>query len=98
MIRIVVADDHEVVRSGFAGLLATQPDFEVVGVAADGAAAVDACASGAVDVVLTDVRMPGMDAIEATRPLASSDAGPRVLILTTSDLDHYGHQAPTAGA
>ena len=99
MIRIVVADDHEVVRSGFAGLLATQPDFEVVGVAADGAAAVEVCGSTAVDVVLMDVRMPGMDGIEATRRIAASPAsGPRVLILTTFDLDEYVYQALTAGA
>jgi DNA-binding NarL/FixJ family response regulator len=98
MIRIVVADDHEVVRSGFAGLLATQPDFEVVGVAADGAAAVEACAATEVDVVLMDVRMPGMDGIEATRRIAATAAGPRVLILTTFDLDEYVYQALTAGA
>jgi DNA-binding NarL/FixJ family response regulator len=97
MIRIVVADDHEVVRSGFAGLLGTQPDFEVVGVAADGAAAVEACRATPVDVVLMDVRMPGMDGIEATRRIAA-DGGPRVLILTTFDLDEYVYQALTAGA
>ena len=66
-IRIVVADDHEMVRTGFAALLATQPDFTVVGTAADGAAAIRVCREQSADVVLMDVRMPGVDGIEATR-------------------------------
>ncbi|GIF62721.1 DNA-binding response regulator [Asanoa ishikariensis] len=98
MIRVVVADDHEVVRGGFAGLLATQPDIEVVGTAADGAAAVRVCASSSPDVVLMDVRMPGMDGIEATRLLTATAAHPRVLILTTFDLDEYVYDAIRAGA
>jgi DNA-binding NarL/FixJ family response regulator len=96
-VRIVVADDHEVVRSGFAGLLATQGDFEVVGTAADGAAAVRLCDQVRPDVVLMDVRMPEMDGIEATRRLARP-GGPRILILTTFDLDEYVYEALTAGA
>jgi DNA-binding NarL/FixJ family response regulator len=98
-VRIVVADDHHVVRTGFAGLLDTQPDFTVVGTAADGAEAVRLCRSLSPDVVLMDVRMPGMDGIEATRQLAAGvSGGPRVLILTTFDLDEYVFDALRAGA
>ncbi len=98
-IRIVVADDHEVVRTGFAGLLDTQPDFTVVGTAADGAEAVRISHDRAPDVVLMDIRMPGMDGIEATRHLTRpGDGPPRVLILTTFDLDRYVYEAIRAGA
>jgi DNA-binding NarL/FixJ family response regulator len=98
-ISIVVADDHEMVRSGFAGMLATQPDFSVVGTAADGAEAVRVCRELSPDVVLMDVRMPGMDGIEATRQLTRlADRAPRVLILTTFDLDEYVYDAIRAGA
>jgi DNA-binding NarL/FixJ family response regulator len=98
-VRIVVADDHEVVRSGFAALLGTQPDFAVVGTASDGVAAVRVSGEVKPDVVLMDVRMPGMDGIEATRQLsARADDRPRVLILTTFDLDEYVFDALRAGA
>jgi DNA-binding NarL/FixJ family response regulator len=96
-VRIVVADDHLVVRSGFAGMLATQEDFDVVGTADDGASAVALCRELAPDIVLMDVRMPGVDGIEATRQLAV-DGGPRVIILTTFDLDQYVYDALEAGA
>ncbi|MEV0118362.1 response regulator transcription factor [Streptomyces sp. NPDC050844] len=95
-LRIVIADDHEVVRAGYAGLLATQPDFTVVGTAADGAQAVRLCRELLPDLVLMDVRMPVMDGIEATTRLAGT--GTRVLILTTFDLDEHVYDALSAGA
>jgi DNA-binding NarL/FixJ family response regulator len=97
-IGIVVADDHEVVRAGFAAILDTQPDFAVLGTAADGTDAVRTCREHRPDVVLMDIRMPGMDGIEATRLLTSAGDGPRVLVLTTFDLDEYVYDALRAGA
>ena len=98
-VRIVVADDHQVVRSGFAELLDTRPDFTVVGTASDGAEALQLCQQLQPDVVLMDIRMPGMDGIEATRRLAEGTAeAPRIIILTTFDLDEYVYDALRAGA
>jgi DNA-binding NarL/FixJ family response regulator len=97
-VRIVVADDHEVVRAGFAALLDTQPDFAVLGTASDGAEAVQISRELHPDVILMDVRMPGTDGIEATRQLTASAGGPRVIILTTFDLDAYVYDALCAGA
>jgi len=97
-VRIVVADDHEVVRVGYAGLLATQPDFAVVGTARDGSEAVRICREQAPDVVLMDVRMPVMDGIRATARLHEEPDAPRVLVLTTFDLDEHVYDALAAGA
>ncbi|MEW1829563.1 response regulator transcription factor [Streptomyces sp. NPDC088196] len=97
-IRIVIADDHEIVRFGYAGILATQADFTVVGTARDGAEAVRVCREESPDVVLMDVRMPVMDGIEATARLQNCPAVPRVLVLTTFDLDEHVYDALAAGA
>jgi DNA-binding NarL/FixJ family response regulator len=105
-IRIVIADDHQVVRTGYSALLDTQPDFTVVGTACNGAEAVQVCRDLRPDVVLMDVRMPQIDGIEATRQLleparhgtTDSYPGPRVLVLTTFDLDEYVYDALRAGA
>ncbi len=98
--RIVVVDDQDVVRAAFEVLLATQPDFAVVGSACDGEQAVRLCRHLRPDVVLMDVRMPGMDGIAATRRILSEPGGPvpRVLILTTFDLDAHVYDALEAGA
>jgi len=96
--RIAVVDDQDVVRAAFGALLATQPDFAVVGAAADGAQAVRLCAEQRPDVVLMDVRMPVMDGIEATRRIVAGAHPPRVLVLTTFDLDEHVYDALGAGA
>jgi DNA-binding NarL/FixJ family response regulator len=99
VIRVLVADDQEIVRAGFAALLDTQEDFEVAGTAADGDEAVSLCREQHPDVVLMDVRMPTMDGIEATRQLAEDGAkAPKVIVLTTFDLDEYVYDALGAGA
>ncbi|MFI6284976.1 response regulator [Streptomyces sp. NPDC051018] len=97
-VRLVVVDDHEVVRAGFAGLLATQQDFAVVGTAVDGAEAVRLCREQHPDVVLMDVRMPVMDGIEATARITADTPSARILILTTFDLDEHVYDALGAGA
>jgi DNA-binding NarL/FixJ family response regulator len=100
MIRVVVADDQQLVRSGFCVLLRSTPDVEVVGEAADGIEAVAVALRTLPDVVLMDIRMPGKDGLAATRQLISDPraAGVRVLILTTFDLDEYVFEALRAGA
>jgi DNA-binding NarL/FixJ family response regulator len=98
MIRVVLADDQPLVRTGLRMILGAEPDLEVVGEAADGAAAVAVCAETRPDVVLMDVRMPGTDGIEATRAVTAADDPPRVLVLTTFDLDDVVYDALRAGA
>ena len=97
MIKVLIADDQAMVRQGFGALLGAQPDLLVVGDAADGADAVTRSRALGPDVVLMDIRMPVMDGIEATRRLAGP-GGPKVLILTTFDLDDYVYEALRAGA
>jgi DNA-binding NarL/FixJ family response regulator len=100
VIRVAVVDDQELVRSGFVVLLGSSSDIEVVGEAGDGAAAWELCRRTAPDVVLMDVRMPGMDGIEATGRILSDPrcANTRVLVLTTFDQEELVLEALRAGA
>lgn len=99
MVRILVVDDHPIVRSGISGLLATEPDFVVVGEASSGEEALALVAEAAPDVVLMDLRMPGMGGVEATRRLVHlGDAPPRVLVFTTYEEDDQILAAIEAGA
>ncbi|WP_244931017.1 response regulator transcription factor [Nocardioides sp. W7] len=100
MIRVVVADDQPLVRAGLTTLLDAAPDIEVVAAVADGRAAVDAARAHRVDVVCTDIRMPGLDGISATRELSGPGVEDpiAVLVLTTFDIDEYLFGALEAGA
>jgi DNA-binding NarL/FixJ family response regulator len=98
MIRVLLADDQSLVRAGFRMILAAEPGIEVVGQAADGAEAVGLARELHPDVVLMDVRMPVMDGIEATRQIVLGEESPRVLVLTTFDLDEIVYDALRAGA
>ncbi|MEU9588484.1 response regulator transcription factor [Streptomyces sp. NPDC048193] len=98
VIRVLIADDQQMVRQGFTVLLNTQPDIEVVGQAVDGLDAVAKVAGLAPDVVLMDIRMPELGGIEATRRITGATPQIRVLVLTTFDLDEYVYEALRAGA
>jgi DNA-binding NarL/FixJ family response regulator len=97
-IGVVVADDQAIVRAGFRVLIESEPDLTVLGEASDGAEAVAVVDRTGPDVVLMDIRMPVLDGIEATRRITAASPGPRVLILTTFDLDEYVFGALRAGA
>ena len=98
-IRVAVAEDQALVRSGFVALLRSDPDLEVVGEADDGLAALEVARRTRPDVMLMDIRMPGLDGVTATGRLTGdpATAGVRVLILTTFDADQYVHDALRAG-
>ncbi len=98
MIRVLLADDQRLVRSGFRMILRADPGLDVVGEAGDGVEAVALARELRPDVVLMDVRMPRLDGIEATRQLLREQDAPRVLVLTTFDLDEYVYAALRAGA
>ncbi|MEE1667322.1 response regulator [Streptomyces sp. NPDC003631] len=97
-VRVLIADDQMMVRQGFTVLLNARPGIEVVGQAVDGEEAVAMVAELAPDVVLMDIRMPGLGGIEATRRITADAPHPRVLVLTTFDLDEYVYDALRAGA
>ena len=99
MIRVLIADDHELMRNGLRAILDAQQDIEVIGEAEHGAQAVENATRLHPDVVIMDIRMPRLDGIEATRRLAvQGEKAPKVLVLTTFDLDEYVYQALRAGA
>jgi DNA-binding NarL/FixJ family response regulator len=100
VIRVLLADDQELVRSGFVALLRAEEDIEVIGEASDGLEAVGMAIRTRPDVILMDIRMPGLDGIEATRRIVAREelAGTHVIILTTFDLDEYVFEAIRAGA
>jgi DNA-binding NarL/FixJ family response regulator len=97
-IRVVLVDDQQMVRAGFRMVIESQPDLTVVGEAGDGGSAIELLRSVPADVVLMDVRMPGTDGIEATRQVTALPEPPRVVVLTTFDLDEYVVAAIGAGA
>jgi DNA-binding NarL/FixJ family response regulator len=97
-IRVLIVDDHEIVREGLQTLLSEEPDFEVVGTAGDGAVAVTLAEATRPDVILMDLVMPGLDGIEATRRIHSHNPEARVLVLTTFADDQRVREAIQAGA
>jgi DNA-binding NarL/FixJ family response regulator len=97
-VRVVIADDQGMVRSGFTTLLNSEPDIDVIGEAVNGAEAVSRAAALRPDVILMDVRMPVLDGLQATRQITAMIDPPKVLVLTTFDLDDYVYQALRWGA
>ncbi|MET7765088.1 response regulator transcription factor [Streptomyces sp. NPDC005393] len=97
-IRVMLVDDQVLLRTGFRMVLAAQPDMDVVAEAGDGVEALEVLRSTQVDVVLMDVRMPKLDGVEATRRICEREGAPKVIILTTFDLDEYAFSALKAGA
>ena len=97
-VRVVIADDQGMVRSGFTTLLNSEPDIEVIGEAVNGQEAIARAAQLRPDVLLMDVRMPVLDGLQATREITAMPGAPKVLILTTFDLDDYVYQALRWGA
>ncbi|QDQ10982.1 response regulator [Streptomyces spectabilis] len=97
-ITVVIADDQEMVRTGFRMILESQPDIEVLADVVDGEAALDAVERHDPDVLLLDIRMPRLDGLEATRRLTARGSRPRIVIVTTFDLDEYVHAALHGGA
>jgi DNA-binding NarL/FixJ family response regulator len=98
VIRVLIADDQALVRGGFRMILEAQDDIEVVGEAGDGREAIAKAKELQPDVVLMDIRMPDLDGLEATRRLVGANGAPRILMLTTFDLDEYVYEAMKAGA
>jgi DNA-binding NarL/FixJ family response regulator len=100
MISVVIVDDEQLVRSGFAALLASDPEITVVGTAGDGDAALAVIRHERPDVVLMDIRMPGRDGVSATAAITADPtlSGTRIIVLTTFDLDEYVHAALRSGA
>jgi DNA-binding NarL/FixJ family response regulator len=97
-IRVLLADDQAMVRAGFAMILDAQPDIDVVGEADDGMTALQQAARLSPDVIVMDIQMPNLDGVSATRALQSQPEPPRVLIVTTFDVDQYVYEALRAGA
>ena len=98
MITVLICDDEALVREGFRLILGAQSEIEVVGEAANGRDAIEQVALRKPDVVLMDIRMPGLDGIEATRRILAREWAPQIVILTTFDLDEYVYKALSAGA
>jgi len=97
-IRVVIVDDQQLIRTGLAMVVDSCEDMTVVAEAADGAAAVDLLATTPADVVLMDVQMPRLNGVDATAAITARDGAPRVIVLTTFDLDEYAYAALRAGA